>query len=166
MKGLRDLGTTEPTMDNALAVSGDRPRHPGGGKSWSAPLVPERIDGKLGLAAVDFAGAARMVAACDGENSRDALQLRGEFGRIRMLQGRLDEAERLLSTVYRASNLQCPDCARLVVNYAAVLHRLGRDGEAIAVLDCIEPVLEKHPDTLGVEATDAMKLRKMIAADM
>ena len=107
-----------------------------------------------------------MVAAFDGEDSRDSLKLRGEFGRIRMLQGRLDEAERLLSTVYRASNLQCPDCARLVVNYAAVLHRLGRDGEAIAVLDCIEPVLEKHPDRLGVEATDAMKLRKVIAADM
>ena len=82
-----------------------------------------------------------------------------------LLQGRLDEAERLLSAVYRASNLQSPDCARLVVNYAAVLHRLHRDAEASAVLDRIEPLLQKHPDRLGVENADAAQLRKAIVSD-
>ena len=43
----------------------------------------------LELAATNYAEAARVAAAIDGENSNDALKLRGEVGHIRILQGRL-----------------------------------------------------------------------------
>jgi hypothetical protein len=138
-----------------------RRRFPDGEKSWSYHRSA-KTDGKPSLAAEDRADAANMVAVSGGENGDETLKLRGEFGRIRMLQGRLDEADRLLSPVFRAADPQSPDFAKLVLNYAEVLHRLHRDAEAIVVLDSIEAVLEKHPGLLDDVAVEAAKLRVAI----
>jgi tetratricopeptide (TPR) repeat protein len=124
----------------------------------------EEMGGKLDLAADQFAEAARIAAALDGENGSDALKLRGELGRIRALQGRLDEAEGMLAPIYRAVDVQSPDFAKLVIDYADVLHRQHRDAEASAALDRIEPVLKKYPDMLHDETVDTAKLRKAIVA--
>ena len=64
--------------------------------------------GKLDLAATNYAEAARVAAAIDGENSNDALKLRGEVGHIRILQGRFDEADRLLAPIDRQVDPRSP----------------------------------------------------------
>ncbi|HTA66477.1 MAG TPA: hypothetical protein VK753_13345, partial [Xanthomonadaceae bacterium] len=124
----------------------------------------EQLDGKLELAAANFIEAARVAAAIDGESSSDALKLRGEVGRIRILQGRFDEADRLLSPINRQVDPRSPDFAQLAIFYADALHRLHRDAEATAALDRIEPVLKKYPDRLGDEMAQAANMRKAIAA--
>jgi hypothetical protein len=138
MKGERDSRTTEPRLGDLLAAHGGRLRFPGVGESWPVPV--------------------------DGEDGGDVPRLHGEYGRIRMLQDRLDEAERLRSAIDRAKKLRSPGYAKLAVKYADVLHRLHRNDEAIAFLDRIEPVLQKYPDTLDDQAAAATKLRKAIVA--
>ena len=90
--------------------------------------------------------------------------MRGEVGHIRTLQGRLDEAERLLAPIDRVVDLHYPDFAQLVIFHADVLHRQHRDAQATAALDRIEPLLKKYPDQLDDETAAASKLRKAIAA--
>jgi hypothetical protein len=150
----------QPSTSQPDSFVRDRPQFPDDKKTQSAPRLPG-----LELAASNYAETARLLAAVEGEDSDGSLTLRGEFGRIRMLQGRLDEAEQLLATVYRASDLQSPDCARPIVYYAAVLHRLQRDAEATAVLDRIELLLANHPERLGVETSAAAILRAAMVAD-
>jgi serine/threonine-protein kinase len=142
-----------------------RPHQDWMGCASSLGNMYEGMDGKLELAAVNFTEAARVAAVIDGENSSDAMKLRAEVGHIRMLQGRLDEAEQLLSPIYHAADLQSADFAGKVIFYADVLHRLHRNAEAAAVLDRIEPVLKKHPDQLEDETVAATKLRRAIVAE-
>ncbi len=120
--------------------------------------------GKLDLAAGTYTEAANVAAALDGENSNDALKMRGEVGHIRTLQGRLDEAERLLAPINHGLDLRYPDFAQLVIFYADVLHRQHRDAEAAAALDRIDAMLKKYPDQLDDENATAATLRMAIAA--
>jgi predicted Zn-dependent protease len=122
------------------------------------------VDSTAASVAGHSVDAAYMVEAIADENGDDALMLRGEFGRIRMLQGRLGEADRLLAPVYRASDPKSPDFAKLVLHYADLLHRMHRDAEAIAVLDRIEAVLKMYPDGLDELAIGTAKLREAIVA--
>ena len=120
-------------------------------------------DGKLELAAVSYAEAARVSEAVNGENNNEALVLRAQLATIRARQGRLDEADQLFSATYRAS-VQLPILhAGLGASYADLLHQLHRDAEAIAVLDSIEPVLQKYPDKMGSVEVAAAQLRKTIS---
>ncbi len=126
--------------------------------------IYEAIDGKLELAAANYAEAARVAAAISGENGNDALKMRAELGHIRVLQGRPDEAELLLAPIYLLLDKQSPDYANQALFHAEALHLLHRDAEAVAVLDRMEPLLKKYPDRLDEETVDALNLRKAIVA--
>ena len=122
------------------------------------------LDGKLELAATEYAEAAQTSEAVNGVDNSDAQVLRRELASMRIRQGRLDEAERLLAANYHASSPQSRGHAVQGLAYAEVLHRLHRDAEAVALLDSVEPSLTKDQDSRRDLPAEAATLRKAIAA--
>jgi serine/threonine-protein kinase len=126
----------------------------------------ERMDGKLEFAAASYAEAESIATAISGEYGDDTRTFRADLGRVRGHQGRLDEAEHLLAASYQPPLPGSPpDDASIGIDFADVLHRLHRNGQASVTLDSVEPLLLKYPDQLRDEAAAAAQLRKAIAVD-
>ena len=121
-------------------------------------------DGKLDPAASSYAEAAEVAAATAGDDSVEALTARAEEARVRMLQGRLDEAERMFWVLRPRLNLQAPESAAPMIYLADLMHRMQHDDEAIAALDSIAPLLKSHPDRLKEQIAAAAALRRNIAS--
>jgi serine/threonine protein kinase len=96
----------------------------------------------------------------DGENTAF---IRSRLGKLRLEQGRSEEALSLLRSAVNVLGYESVNRVNSVIDYAEALHRLGRDADAKRELDKIDATLDEHAEKLKDEARRVAALRAGIA---